>query len=628
MRIQTINGYSKKNFKKLLDKVGALEKGIKMRRMEEYADIIDEVMERYNQDDSRRTMMFKLLREPVEGTTTRRKHTENVANIAGQIADEFDWLNPQLTRVMARHHDIGHTFLGHSGEWWLSGIKDTYAMGNYVHNALGAKKLIYREDIFSEVETAIREKHPDISPKKLAAIKRDLWLVVDGINCHNGEKSEFSYAPDFSKTKKRFFDEVMGCFVKKGYDRTLEPATAEGSLMRLCDKISYIPFDLVDSFRNGCNVETATLEGKWRNFYQEYREKLTALGMPEGSLERLLECKTEEDYDSFAHDMQQILIADVIKNSKRNNIRMSPEMSKVMHGIRDINNSMMVNYTVMREDHKVYPPAMEALMKRYAKILLDYNLVDSHDVENSSLTRFESEPRMSEDFMYACRHLPDVKKFAEYLSRMTKRDFDFTVEMIKQAFENTIDTELEAAKAIVSGKVQGVAIEAKGDKKERMNTYIDAFNDSLEKAYAAHVFGEVSNGRLDDFKKDVWLSKTKKRLKEEILPVSPIKAISAGSTPLAERVALEIGAQFLSSLNDDEWKQLLLDARMVDEEKMVSLTRQYPTFNFRKESQKHKDWDNIAKLQAKSTENTVTDKPKEGIFARARRFLGIERERE
>lgn len=627
MSYKKINSVSKKRYKRLFDKIGALEKGIKMRRMEPYAEIIGRELEKYNQDDNSRTMMIKLLRNPVEGTTTRRKHTENVAEIAGEIAENFDWLNTGLTKVMARHHDTGHTFLGHSGEWWLSSIKDTYAMGNYVHNALGARKLIYREDIFSDVEKAIKESEPNISPRKLAAIKRDLWLIVDGINCHNGEKSEFSYAPDFSKRKKRFFDEVMGCFVKKGYDRTLEPATAEGSLMRLCDKISYIPFDLVDIFRNGCNIETYNINGKVHNFYEEYRQKFRELGMPEDSLEKLLQCKTEEDYDSFARDMQKILVADVVQNSRRNNIRMSPAMSKTMHGIRDINNSLMVNYIVMKEDHEVYPAAMETLMKRYAKLLIANGLIDKKNISQSSVANFNERPDLQQQLQSTYSHLPDVSKFVEYICHTNRRDFDFTVDMITRAFEETIDSELDVAKSIASGAVDGVTVEAKGDRKERLTEYVNAFNESLDTAYNAELFDDVSKGSINAFKKNVWLDKTKKKLKSEILRFDKSKTISAGSTSLAERVALEMSAQFLSSLNDEEWKQILLDSRIVSEEKMESLTRQYPTFDFRCESQMHKDWDNIAKLQARGTQSTVINTQKENFFTRAKRFLGIEIER-
>ena len=627
MSYKKINGISKKVYKRLFDKIGALEKGVKMRRMEPYAEIIGQEINKYNVGADFKTMMFKLLRNPMSGTTTREKHQKNVAKIAVEIADEFDWLNSGLTRTMAENHDIGHTPMGHSGEWWLSSIKDTYAMGNYVHNALGARKLIYREDIFSDVEKAIKKSEPNISRRKLEAIKRDLWLIVDGINCHNGEKSEFSYSPDFSKRKERFFDEVMGCFVKKGYDRTLEPATAEGSLMRLCDKISYIPFDLVDIFRNGCNIETANINGKEHNFYEEYRQKFRELGMPEGSLEKLLECKTEQDYDSFAYDMQKILIADVVKNSKRNNIRMSPMMSKTMHGIRDINNSVMVNYVVMKEDHEVYPAAMEFLMKRYAKMLIGNGLIDPRHIEQSTIADFNEYPQLQEQLKDTYKHLPDVSKFVEYICHTNRRDFDFTVDMITRAFEETIDSELDIAKSIATGAVYGVTVEAKGYRNERLNAYVNAFNESLDVAYNEGIIDQISKGKDDAFKRKVWIDKTKKKLKSDILRFDKTETISAGSMTLAERVALEMSAQFLSSLNDEEWKQLLLESRIVNEEKMESLTRQYPTFDFRSESQMHKDWDNISKLQAQGTQSTVVSATKETFFARAKRFLGIEKER-
>lgn len=630
-----ITGYTRKGYKKLFDKVGALEKGIKMRRMEPYANIIGDELGKYNQDDNSRTMMFKLVRNPVEGTTTRKKHTENVAEIAGKIAESFDWLNPELTRVMAKNHDTGHTFLGHSGEWWLSRIKDTYAMGNYAHNALGARKLIYRQDIVADVEKAIKEKEPNISPKKLAMIKRDLWLIIDGINCHNGEQVEYSYKPDFSKSKKRFFDEVMGCFVKKGYDKSLEPATAEGSLMRLCDKISYIPLDLVDTFRNGCNIESATIDGEQHNFYhfyQEYREKFKALGMPDDSLERLLACKTEEEYDQFAKDMQEIFIEDVKKNSRRNNIRMSKKMSDIMHGIRDINNRMMVNYVVMKEDHEVYPAAMEELMNRYAKTLLTYGLINRENVSDSSISKMEDDPMMQEHFVSALEDTPGMKGFSEFIAKTRKKDFEFTVNMVKKAFEETIDSELEVAKLIANGKIKEDKVKAKGDKKERIDTYTKAFKDSLKKAYDANVFGEVPKGPFDDFKKDLWLRKTKKRLKQEILTEDMRNPISAGTKTLSERVALELGAQFLSSLNDEQWKELLLDSKIVDDEKMKSLTRHYSTFDYRKTGvyEKHDEWDNITALQTealKASESTDVDKPKESFIVKAKRFLGFERER-
>ena len=143
----TINGYRGGVYKELTDKIGALSKNTKLRRIEPYADVIGSVLAKYNTDDDKRTMMIKRIRKPVEGTTDRKKHTENVRYIAGKIADELNaksprskWLSPSITRIIAKEHDTGHTFLGHSGEWWISSINNTYGLPNYVHNATGTRK--------------------------------------------------------------------------------------------------------------------------------------------------------------------------------------------------------------------------------------------------------------------------------------------------------------------------------------------------------------------------------------------------------------------------------------------------------------------------------------------------------
>lgn len=621
MEAKTIRGFKSSPYRRLKDKIGALEKSIKLKRMEPYADIIGSVLAKYNTDDAERTMMFKLIRQPEPGTTNRKKHTENVRDIAGEIADNFDWLNSDITRVMAKEHDTGHTFLGHSGEWWISSINDTYGMPNYVHNATGARKLVYREKVYDEIEAEILAQDPQISQTKLEKIKRDLWLIIDGINCHNGEKSEYSYAPDFSKKEARFVNEVMGCYVKKGFDRTLVPATAEGSLMRLCDKISYIPFDLVDIFRNKCNIPSGEVDGEKHDFYDEYRQKFAAIGMPVGSLERLLECKTEEEYDGFAREMQSYFIKDVVANTKRNNIRMSPEMSAAMHGVRDINNRMMVNYTVMKEDHEAYVPAMEKLMNYYGEILLHNYIINPNSVENSPIKNFSSDKKLSGELIKSFEHNPVIKGFAEYISHTNPEDFEFTVESCRKALAETIDSELDVAQSVATGRISKDTIQARGLKAERISTYENAFMKSLDVAYSENLFQEYSRNPLNNFKKSIWLKKTKARIKEEALSGNERLENTAGTIPLSKMVAMDLGAQYLSSLNDEQFFTLIKQAKMITPEQEQSLRRPYHTFDFRAEHQKHAAWDNISKLQKMDEERQrkIAERKSKSLFDR---FLG------
>lgn len=631
MKVRNISGVSHNPFKRLRDEVGSLRKRNQLARLEPYADIIDLVFERYNTDDDSRTMMFKLLRDPVKGTVTRRKHTENCRDIAVEISEGFDWLSTDIIRVMARHHDIGHTFLGHSGEWWLSSIKDTYGMPNYVHNAIGARNLDIKHDVSEEICEKIKAENPNISDKKLAKIKNDLWLIFDAINSHNGERSEYSYAPDFTKTRKRYEEELMGCYTKKGFDRSLIPATAEGSLMRLTDKISYIPYDMVDIFRNGCNLEKATVDGEEHNFYEEYRKAFKALGMPDDSLDRLLACRLEDEYDDFAREIQSILIADVKKNTRRNNIRMSPEVSSVMHSIRDINNKLMVNYTVMKEDHEEYVPTMEKFMESASKFLVSNGFINTENVRASNVTELHSNMEKTQDLLK--KHKDDhlTSDFIAFLTSISPRDFEYTVRTCEKAFEETIAGEIDVARAVATGAVDQVEIQAQGHKKERIEQYIEEFNTILDVTYAdgamRKAINPLSNNVLDRFKREIWLDKASKKIKQESM--QKLKRGGKGIIPLSEMVGMELGAQFLASRNDYEWRRVFELYAHPTNEVITSLRRGYQEFDFRAEHQKHKTWDNIQKLQARETRLTEEDKKQAGsVLTRLFAFGKKGRERE
>ena len=163
-------------------------------------------------------------------------------------------------------------------------IKEDYGIGYYCHNALGPRELIYTNNIYDRIIETIKQSHPEIGTKKLARIKNSLWIIMDGINSHNGEKSESEFVPDLSKTKEDFEKELMGCFVKKGFDRTIVPATPEAALMRMCDKISYIPYDMVDGLREGMITE----------LNEEYRVILRQLGITDKETDEYLYSKDYE----------------------------------------------------------------------------------------------------------------------------------------------------------------------------------------------------------------------------------------------------------------------------------------------------------------------------------------------
>lgn len=213
--------------------------------LDQYANEIDSCILAYNRKAREETMMIRTIRSSSQDTINRKSHMENVEGIATEIAKILG-LYEGVVRVMARNHDVGHTFFGHSGEWWLSDVKDNFGMGYYCHNALGPQQLIYYNNIYNEIIERIQAFYPEITEGELKRIKRSLWLIFDGINSHNGEKTETEFIPNTEKDEKMFLKELENCFTTKNFDKTIMPATLEGCLIRLCDKISYIPTDMVD----------------------------------------------------------------------------------------------------------------------------------------------------------------------------------------------------------------------------------------------------------------------------------------------------------------------------------------------------------------------------------------------
>ena len=120
---------------------------------------------------------------------TRLTHTLEVSQISRTIARSLR-LNEDLTEAIALGHDLGHTPFGHAGERALHAV----ASVPFRHN-----------------EQSVR----------VAAILERLNLtheVLDGMACHTGDKL---------------------------------PATYEGQVVRLSDRIAYINHDIDDALRGG-----------------------------------------------------------------------------------------------------------------------------------------------------------------------------------------------------------------------------------------------------------------------------------------------------------------------------------------------------------------------------------------
>jgi dGTPase len=129
---------------------------------------------------------------------TRLTHTLEVSQIARSISKAL-LLNEDLTEAIALGHDLGHTPFGHAGERVLNQV----CQGGFVHNQQSLRVVDYLEKDGQGLNLT--------------------WEVRDGILNHQMRSM---------------------------------PATLEGKVVRLSDKIAYINHDTDDAIRGGILKET------------------------------------------------------------------------------------------------------------------------------------------------------------------------------------------------------------------------------------------------------------------------------------------------------------------------------------------------------------------------------------
>lgn len=548
----------------------ALAKREALQELEEYSSEISSIITDYNRKSCEETMMIKGLRKSCQETTNRKTHQENLANIAVRIAKGINQrenqnkqtgLNYEMIEIMARNHDIGHTFLGHSGEWWLSNIKEDYGTGYYCHNALGPRELIYTNRVYDEIIDIIKQSHPQVGEKTLSRIQNNLWLIMEGINSHNGERSESEYRADVSKTEADFKRENLYCHTKKGFDKTVVPATPEAALMRLCDKISYIPFDMVDGLREGFITE----------LNEEYRLLLRDLGISDEEIE---EARLSNHYEKIARKLQTVFINDVIENSTGNIIKMSDETSRLLHELRNVNNRQIVNFVVLKEDNETYPPALRKFMNIFGEIVLEENLLER-------LKKGKISKEDKEELLEKYRDTP-YRSFVQYICNTNPEDFAYTTEIIEEATKQSIFDEQEKAREIVQKREPFYVSPDFKMRDKRIQNYIKYYQSKDISCYAESdkqqdIETIMKNIRNSSKKSDLYLD-------------------------MDTRIALELGAKYLSTLNDFEFMDLLRETETINDAQYKSLTRKYKDIDLKKEVYLHENWRQLKKEQEEAVE--------------------------
>lgn len=238
---------------------------------------------------------------------TRLTHTLEVSQISRTIARSLN-LNEDLTEAIALGHDLGHTPFGHTGERILNKLCET----GFKHNEQSLRVVEFLE---------FRNEHQGLNLT---------FEVKDGIKNH-----------------------------PLGYN----PATLEGQIVSISDRIAYINHDIDDAVRAGI-IKTEQLPDKFLN----------QLGNSHG---------------------QRInkMIVDIINHSDNDKIAMSEEINYLTTKLRDfLFENVYYNKIAKSEEDKAtfiiekifeyYTKNFECLPEFYLKIYNDNNFSKSEIIKD------------------------------------------------------------------------------------------------------------------------------------------------------------------------------------------------------------------------------------------------------
>ena len=210
---------------------------------------------------------------------TRMMHTLEVAQTARTIAKALR-LNDDLAEAIALGHDLGHTPFGHCGEYALNEI----APCGFSHYLQSVRIVVILEKGGEGLNLT--------------------WEVRDGIKNHR----------------------TSG-----------KPATLEGKIVRLSDKVAYLNSDIDDAKRAKILTE--------EDIPKEYRE--------------VLGNTTRERLNTLIHDI-------IINSMDRDEIAMSPEISLVMKDLRSFMFEHVYDDPCAKKEEKKAIGLVQALYEYYS----------------------------------------------------------------------------------------------------------------------------------------------------------------------------------------------------------------------------------------------------------------------
>lgn len=252
----------------------------------------------------------------------RMIHVQLVSKVARTIGRALN-LNEDLIEAIALGHDIGHTPLGHQGEYILDEISQRELGESFAHNIQSVRHCMFVENNGKGLNLSVQ--------------------VLDGIMCHNGEMLSNKYIP-MSKTKEEFLKEYQQAYVDLDSTKKCRPMTLEGCVVRISDIIGYI----------GRDIEDAIVLGNIR------RNEI-----PE-SISKVLGTTNKEIINT--------IILDIIKESiNKPYIKMSKKVYEALLALKKFNTENIYYKSMSFEDREYYKKGMNILFNDYLSDIKNHN---------------------------------------------------------------------------------------------------------------------------------------------------------------------------------------------------------------------------------------------------------------
>lgn len=246
---------------------------------------------------------------------TRLTHTLEVAQIARTISRGLA-LNEDLTEAIALGHDLGHTPFGHNGEMVLNEIYP----GGFKHNVQSLR-------VVDVLEVGHLGRGMNLT-----------FEVRDGILNHTG----------------------------KGV-----PATFEGKIVKISDRIAYINHDIDDALRSGVLTMDDLPKDCVEYLGKNHRDRISKLvkdmiitGEASGDI------GLSEESAYYMNKLRKFMFASVYNNEK---VKKAEALANVENGIKFLYNHFLGNFDKLPTEYKVMKDSFskEELVKDYVAGMTD-----------------------------------------------------------------------------------------------------------------------------------------------------------------------------------------------------------------------------------------------------------------